>query len=267
MAYWPLKNSWVETDSAGQNLSDSSLTQVVPASNAYGAWVEFIANTAANSDMALVHLEGNSSNERAFDIGIGSAGNEEAIVSEFVTHPVGSKGLVSVEIPVQIPSGQRVAMRLKSVSSQRDANMGIQLFANGWNGVSNRQRHFGENLDAGGRGVAGVVTSTAHSKTAWTEYIASTTEDMHGFWVLCTVNTSSHTIGAFMLDLAVGSVGNEELIAEDLFFKTHNQEFHVSPFFIPVYIPAGTRISFRHQTTITSGTANSQPRISIMGAN
>lgn len=88
---------------------------------------------------------------------------------------------------------------------------------------------------------------TANTKGAYKEFIASTAFDAQGFWVdIATVST----LADFLVDVAVGAEGSEQVILSNWLFSV-GDVFFVNPhaFFVPLDIPKDTRISGRMQTS------------------
>lgn len=110
---------------------------------------------------------------------------------------------------------------------------------------------------------ATVVTSSgsANTKGSWTQIFAaaSITAPVIGFTVSIANNLTSATAVRAFLDIGVGGSGSEQVLVSNLgFIGPSNAPNQPGPaeFFIPVRIPAGTRISCRHQSTSTSKASN-----------
>ena len=113
-------------------------------------------------------------------------------------------------------------------------------FATGLNTTNDRGDGCGVYLDAPG---------TANTKSSWDELIASTDYDYNGFVFICGRNYTTIVL-SWLIDIAIGGSGSEEIIVENLILNSGGGSGNA--LFIPLKIPAGTRIAVRCQ--IASGT-------------
>lgn len=95
------------------------------------------------------------------------------------------------------------------------------------------------------------TAGSANVKGSYTELIASTAHDAHGI-VINLMRTSAG--GDYLVDIAIGGAGSEQIIVADLLRSTLGATFSHQPIFVPIYIPAGSRISARIQSTTGSAT-------------
>lgn len=104
-----------------------------------------------------------------------------------------------------------------------------------------------------------VVTdaSTAHTKGAWTQLVASTVDDSDAVTLRLGGLSLSATASPTLLDLGVGAQNAEQVLVPDIDIGNLNLPNHpiVTPIVIPVFIPAGSRIAARAQGARTSMTA------------
>ena len=110
-------------------------------------------------------------------------------------------------------------------------------------------------ISAASSGINLVPSGTAHVKGGFTELLAST-----GFsYTNLLIGFSSRDNDVAIVDIAIGSAGNEEVILHDLLvdLSTDTSRFDSQSTMLPVSIPAGTRISGRVQagSTTTNGPA------------
>jgi len=102
-------------------------------------------------------------------------------------------------------------------------------------------------------GVTVTASASADTKGSYAELIASTESAASGLSVTLTSQsiTAANTEG--LLDIAVGSAGNEEVILADFHMSIDtadgNQAIVIIP--LPIAVPSGTRISARWQTAST----------------
>lgn len=103
---------------------------------------------------------------------------------------------------------------------------------------------------------ATVVTasSSAHKKGAWTEIIAASPSDAGCLRVRASVVGSAGVNTATLVDVAVGAAGAEVAIASNVAVGgAHSTVPYAITFDLPVYVPAGSRISARIQSVVTGG--------------
>lgn len=95
-------------------------------------------------------------------------------------------------------------------------------------------------------GTAITAPGGTNTKGAYTQLIASTSADAVG--VMLTINTTGSTMLFGLLDIAIGGSGSEVVVIPDLpIFRFSGLNTGFVPIFIPVAIPAGSRISARYQ--------------------
>jgi hypothetical protein len=105
--------------------------------------------------------------------------------------------------------------------------------------------------------VAVTANSTAHTKGAWTELIASTSAASDYLQVAVEGVGVGNTNTATLLDIGVGGAGSETAIVSNVaiggaaaFALTNERSYR---FNVPVYIPSGSRVSARIQSVVTGG--------------
>jgi hypothetical protein len=98
--------------------------------------------------------------------------------------------------------------------------------------------------------------STAGTKGAYTQLIASTAADAYCLWIWARGVAVSAGDGRCLIDVAVGPSGSESVILPDLNFGAApaSNTAHERVMAIPIYIPKGTRIAARCQRDTASGT-------------
>lgn len=95
-----------------------------------------------------------------------------------------------------------------------------------------------------------ISAASAHTKGSYVQLIASTA--FHAQGVLLVMGIVPTVAKDFLVDLAIGGAGSEQIIAADIFFSATGSTRRTESVFIPVPIPAGTRLSARLQGTTTS---------------
>lgn len=93
------------------------------------------------------------------------------------------------------------------------------------------------------------ANSSAHTKGAWTQLIASTSADSSFVYFVVSGVSASATDTATLLDIGKGAGGSETAIASNIAIGGASSVF-VS---FPCKIPSGTRIAARIQSVVTGG--------------
>lgn len=92
------------------------------------------------------------------------------------------------------------------------------------------------------------ASSTTHTKGSWTQIIAATTIDA-GWLVYNYTNFTNGQATAGLLDIGIGAAGSEVVLIANLPCGYGND---ATQLVIPICIPAGSRISARAQSAISS---------------
>jgi hypothetical protein len=98
--------------------------------------------------------------------------------------------------------------------------------------------------------------TTAHTKGAWTQVIASTSADTSFLVLTAGAISASATNTATLLDIATGASGSESLVASNIAVggaRTAGTIVTGASFGIPLKIPSGTRVAARIQSVVTGG--------------
>jgi len=88
----------------------------------------------------------------------------------------------------------------------------------------------------------------ANTKGAWTEFVTSLDFDISGIYLFPWSGTYA---ADFLFDIGIGAGGSEVVAVENLLFTWFNTSMLRIPahIFIPIRIPAGTRVALRTQST------------------
>lgn len=246
-------------DSATSTRTNVSLTaNATP--HAVGAYTEVVASLSENVSGIYFQLSAATNTSTVdsstlLDIAIGGAGSETNIVENI---PVGYKILLNVLnfIPVSIPKGTRVAMRIRSAQISKNITvryifMRAKRF---YDAMPSRLISMGANT-----GVSGGTTLTApgslNTKSAWTEITASTTEPFQGVLIgVQGAQSGAVPGGNTLIDIGINSAGNEVAIVSDIFAITNASEAVdlLRPPTFTRHIPAGTRLSVRYARSATA---------------
>jgi hypothetical protein len=97
-------------------------------------------------------------------------------------------------------------------------------------------------------------SGTAHVKGPYTQLVASTAFDAAGF-VVAVVNDVSAAAISYLVDIAVGAAGAEQVLVPNLLMDTASIASRLfGSCWVPLPIAAGSRISARLQNSTTTGT-------------
>lgn len=98
------------------------------------------------------------------------------------------------------------------------------------------------------RAIVSSAPGAANTKSTYTELVASTSRPATGLVVnIC--GPSNNSIW-FLVDIAIGAAGSEKVIAANLALPVARAA--LATYFLPLSIPAGSRISFRIQATLVA---------------
>jgi len=231
-----------------------------------GSWVEVCSALDVNCCGVLVHSA--TWQERVlWDLGIGASGNEQVILAN--AGGQANQDLYRPNIhfyPIAIPKGARVAVRSQANSASSDsfwtfyfipANFGFSGFGRAATAGADTSNSSGQLVNPG---------TTANTKGAYTEITSSLEMDCK--WInlfLARLVGGTEDDNSWLVDIAIGAAGNEEIILPDLYMFLnrfgnsyyYNRHWGPRVFEMPFSIPVGTRIAARAQsTTIVTDTRN-----------
>lgn len=236
-----------------------SLT-VPGALNTKSAWTQITAATPFDVSNLLLQLTMATSNGSAlFDLGIGPAGAEVVLVANIPGRRISSANhAMQMLLPLSIPAGARIAVRYQQTAATINCTAAAVLMAATWNaaGSCSRVATYGA-LPASSTGTVVDPGGTANTKGAWVELAGASEFDAVWLMLAATAAGTASTTGVnFLVDVAIGPAGAEQVVVPDLpvYIATvvESSAFRV---LLPVSIPAGSRVSVRMQapTTTTPG--------------
>ena len=145
-------------------------------------------------------------------------------------------------IPLTIPAGTRVSARSASNGTSGTGIINVSMvFLDGGFDTS-CQAFLYDALGGSATGVGAAVAGGNGAKGAYTQVIASTTRDYCGIFI--TFDYAGGVNCNFNTDIAFGSSGSEVVQIGDI-YNVLDQWVTVNTAFIPMQIPAGTRIAVR----------------------
>lgn len=117
---------------------------------------------------------------------------------------------------------------------------GVRLPSPGDNTVLDRTNSF----DPAATATASLL---AHTKGAWQEIVTATTVDAFGLVIRPTTVTSSGVDTALLLDIGIGGSGSEVVVVPNISLGHLSTGY---PIYLPVFIPANTRIAICCQSIV-----------------
>jgi hypothetical protein len=225
----------------------------------FGTWQQIIASTARDTCWmhVMIQFRPDASVDVLFNIGVGAAGNESAVVSGLMAVTFGSNPYpFNYDFPINIPAGSRISAQAAGSTStfnETNARMSIILLDGGFVGMEGCAGVEAIGVTSG-HGTS-ITCGAANTKGSYSQLIASTARDYAGFYIAMDVaGSTSFPTGPLMVDVAIGAGGSEQIIVPNVFFSSSPGAFYGSgmsgPFRVP--IPAGTRVAARVQDTAGS---------------
>jgi hypothetical protein len=104
-------------------------------------------------------------------------------------------------------------------------------------------------LTASTDGTTVTAGSTGSTKGSYAQIVASTAHDAQGFIVQL---GNASTANGYLVDIAVGAAASEQIIVPDIFVRGPGEQCNT--LYVPLPIPAGTRIAARSQAVNGSAT-------------
>ena len=217
-----------------------------------GAWAEVTPATATSVTLIEVSADCDinaTATATLLDIGIGGAGAEVAVVSSI---PIGSwlnssgstRG-ASIQIPLTIPAGKRVAVRIQSLVASHTASVRIHFFNGGWMAAAASAVVIGADA-ATSRGihVGGVAT--------YVEIAAATAAHYRYLVMVPSASQATLNSGTNAFELGVGAASSEVSIGK-IWVEQNSSENIGNGFQLPAIAttciapgaPAGSRLAIK----------------------
>jgi hypothetical protein len=253
----------------GTDLANSRGTAVVGASNAYGSYTQLVASTTTDTCAMLVCIQESPSNanrDNSARIAVGAAGVEVPIVSDLI-HAATRAGIYSYNyfFPVNIPAGTRISAGVYSIGVTDTLYISVILFDGSFTNVEGAG---GADSIGWSAGLGTTVQSGGlNTKSAYSQLVASTARDYQGIFFAIDDHNQNFTSGnsttlTALFDIAIGAGGSEIPIISNYPISfpqastvTSNQYClgdNLVSHYLPIAIPAGTRISVRCQDILNS---------------
>lgn len=246
-------------EAAGANTATSGGTAILGGTaNTKGNFVQLVASTTydATGFFISTHLWHTSYLETAIDIAIGAAGSEQIILPDVMAANIASGGRTTrAFFPIAIPAGTRISARSQANAGSMSPYVLLTLANLGSTALqqANKATAYGFN-SASTRGTQYVTSgASTNVKGAWQELTGSTSTDHSGI-VLYEHNYTGVIDNACLTDFGIGAAGSEVVVVPNLMsFSELSDIFANSYLYLPISIPAGTRLAFRTQSSRSSG--------------
>lgn len=244
-----------QASNAGKVSATSRGTTVTgsASSNTKGSFTELTASSAIDADGFIVIANNPTvAADHMFDIAVGSAGSETVIVSNLAVELYFSGGSIAVTVPIKIAAGSRISARLQGSSGSATLDISVVLYKGGVGDflACMAATTYGADTSTS-TGTAITYAGSANTKGSWVELSSSTTGRTKALLLLMGLRGGAVFSPNFysLLDVGVGSAGSETVIIPDISLVGDNSTDRWWPntLFIPVDIPAGTRLAARAQ--------------------
>jgi hypothetical protein len=215
-----------------------------------GSWSQIIASTSNVGTLLRFFVSGvnvsTADSATLLDIGVGASGSETVIVPNLA---IGGSAGSFYSIPVEIPSGSRIAARVQGVRSSQTATISARQFFvfNAGDTAS-----LGTTVDVLGTDTAtSTGTAMSGSSGTWVEIEDSTTKDYIGFAIAPSVSdTDTASQGDATYEIGVGAAGSEVAFGYIHFAFGATENFSLaadrSPNLFGREVPTGSRLAIRH---------------------
>ena len=224
-----------------------------------GNWVQVVAATAFDAYGFMLTFGYSAGNALYLtDIAIGAEGSEQVIIPDIAFHATTSCNFsaCSYFFPIYIPKGSRISARCQSTTGGNYVRTLIHLLSGGFKQASPLNIVDCYGLAGSSRGTTVDAGTSANTKGAYAEVVASATRKIEGLVVAFgNGNDATRASGEWLVDIAIGAAGSEQIIVPDLHISLSTAEAKIFPQtypFLPIVIPAGTRIAARAQSTLTT---------------
>lgn len=231
--------------------SGASMTALtVVSANTKTAWVEVSSSLPFDCDGLMLQTRNVGANFQTvwFDVGVGGAGSEVVVVSNWPDQRWSSNKYSShVPIPVKLKAGQRVAIRCQSTGTPGGNVSGaLAVFSGGFDKIgpfAALDVDIGKDM-ANSRGTS--VTPGTSAEGSWTELTSSLSRAIKGFYVHQTNGANSDALGRF--EIGIGAAASEVALTPYFAYWQSGGNPPLTwensgPWFFP--LPAGTRIAAR----------------------
>jgi hypothetical protein len=228
--------------------------------NTKGSYVQLVASTPSDAcaiEVAFANSNGFVSDYASLDIAIGASGSEVIIIADlkFSSDQFGTNNFF---FPISIPAGTRIAARSQATAASQPSIAMVHLFDGEYSPESRADVDtIGFNA-ATTLGITITPSGTANTKGSYSQITASTSQDYRGFALVFDGQGLTTPAAPYLIDFAIGAAASEvNIIPNYLVWQGRTPSLYapINTNYYPIQIPAGTRLSARCQTNVTSGNA------------
>lgn len=231
------------------------------AANTVGAYTEIVSALAQDISGIFVQVTtatnvATTDSSTLINIAIGGAGAEVVIIPNLGVGYKITTNTTGMFIPVSIPLGTRVAFNAQSAIGGKTVGCRFTFITSRRKirAVPTQIDTYGANT-ATSEGIAVTNPAGTNAKGAWTEITSGTTRPLQGLFISVQgAQSTAISSGNVLIDVAIGSAGNEIIISPDMYALTNASEAVdlILPSTIIRHIPAGTRISARYARSVAA---------------
>lgn len=246
------------TEGVGADTSDSQMTTITADASAdtKGSYTQIVAATAFEASGLLIQMGVANINEYLVDFAVGAAASEQIIVPDLLYGNPSRRIGGNYFINISVPAGSRLAARCQGGTGSDLIDTQVYLLSSNFMQAPRYHRcttYGADTSDSGGVGID--PGGSANTKGAYSQIVASTTNNIKELLIVIGEGgNSTRSAASWLMDVAIGTGGSEQIIIPDLHFGSSIQGDDLEPFvFGPfkVSIPSGTRLAIAAQCDIT----------------
>lgn len=226
-------------------------------SNAKGGWTRIGGPTVSDSYGFILNIYTDGKSDVVIDVSTQSGTAGIFLPNLLISAP--STICDQMFFPVFVPAGSEIWIRGQASLSNRGVLASFMTVApDSLNimPVFNRCTDYGVDLDNSG-GTLIDPSGSANTWSAWREMVASTSYPIEQMAMLVgDLSNSIMASGFYLVQIGVGSAGNEVPIFTATMFSNINDDTFAPRYISPILVslPEGVRLSVRGQTQITDAT-------------
>ena len=244
----------------------SNAVSVTAGARTYGSYTQIDAATAHEYDAFYLLAWEAGTAGLVGTVAIGGSGSEVAIATDIPLHmPSTRRQLTSVYLPVNVPAGSRLSVKLsRDTGTSGTATVGILGIQGGVGFPVGFQRATGYGLTASFGYSTATASASANTLGSYGQITASTANNMKA--LTFALHSTSSTTSTNLLNLAVGGAGSETVILANVplyIYASTAQTNVVSYGPLPCNIPSGTRLAANLQSSVGSTAINA--RVAVIG--
>jgi hypothetical protein len=274
MADWGFVEGVQRMDTYGEAAGSSAGTAITSPGaslNSKGAYTELASSTPFEAAGLIITGSFSASGAVSIlvDIAIGAAGSEQVIIPNMHVFRAGSANtaITPAFFPIAIPAGSRISARFQHNSNNAPAlHLSVVLLGATVNYpiLGGQVATYGADTSTS-KGAVVDPGGSANTKGSYTE-ITSATSIKSNWLVLSAIPDSAILTSTWLLDLAVGAVGSEQVILPDLhLFGSAGIGLEQMRFFLPIALPSGVRLAARAQCSSTAAGRNLAVTVHAIG--